>query len=214
MSSYFFLSVLCVQTLSELRKAFRALNPNSLYQECKCVCDCVTRQGLETSAGSTIRVARWTAAGVRAISGQLMELSLALSGHNITAFQSLKTWAYGFRDFFFYGMVLCIMLDKPRWRYLAGKQVDESICTNWLEFINKLVLYLIKTELLAWSGQEEKPNLIVVPWSAWGAPFICTLSVNSLFLFTAPLTLCCMAKLPARPLSEAMSPHHVCPSGL
>ncbi len=132
--------------------------------------------------------------------------------HCISKLENMSIWFPWF--FFFYGMVLCIMLDKPRWRYLAGKQVDESICTNWLEFINKLVLYLIKTELLAWSGQEEKTNLIVVSWSAWGAPFICTLSVNSLFLFTAPLTLCCMAKLPARPLSEAMSPHHVCPSGL
>lgn len=36
--------------------------------------------------GSTIRVARWSAAGVRMSSGQLMELSLALSGLNITTF--------------------------------------------------------------------------------------------------------------------------------
>lgn len=79
-----FLSVLCVQTLSELRKAFRALNPNSLYQECKCVCDCVTRQGLATSAGLNNKVARCSAAGVRMSLGQLTELSLALAGHNIT----------------------------------------------------------------------------------------------------------------------------------
>ncbi len=201
MSSYFFLSVLCVQTLSELRKAFRALNPNSLYQECKCVCDCVTRQGLATSAGSTIRVARWTAAGVRVISGQLMELSLALSGHNITMFQSLKTWAYGFHDLVLMAWcyALCCWwkhLYKLAWIY---KQTSFIFDKTW-------------TTSLIKAGRKNKSYCCSLICTR--SPFICTLSVNSLFLFTAPLTLCCMAKLPARPLSEAMSPHHVCPSGL
>jgi len=50
------------------------------------VCDCVTQQGLATSAGLNNKVARWSAAGVRTSLGQLTELSLALAGHTSLRF--------------------------------------------------------------------------------------------------------------------------------
>lgn len=140
-----FFSVLCVQTLSELRKAFRALNPNSLYQECKCVCDCVTLQGLATSAGLNNKGGPLVCSQCESEFGPVdgtVTCPVRSQHHYVVMLENISIWFLLFIYLFFWNDVMHYACETKvtvsSWQTSFVEIVSrtsiigESICTNWL----------------------------------------------------------------------------------